>query len=360
MRTHLGRLPQILTAFFAVMQAATGVLLMMYYEPSARPATDARGSLLGIRAMGIVALDTASNSAGILRKQDGKPLVATPAFISSTITLSAVPYGRLIRSMHGWSASLLIATLFVWLAAGLLGKRYRTVPVPVWVLTMLLGAVVLAWGWTGAVLPWDVRGYVAAELVFGSLEQYIPWLGGLIAAVLRGSPTLGAEALTRLFTLHVVVLPLVVMVIVVTARTLATAQFSLRQSFLQLLQSPKNLILSGFASVAAMLLLVGLSTFYPDGIRATSAVLSLPADMTSVITAPAGIKPDWYFWALYALFSFVPSWLAVLLSVAVVAHVVMLPVVDAGRNLLWSRFYAIANLGIILAFLCLTAIGGWL
>ena len=96
-----------MTLFLFVVQVATGILLLLYYRPSAEE-----------------------------------------AYESIQFLMAEVEFGWLIRSIHAWSANLMILALFVHLFSVLLLKAYRPPREVTWLSGMALLGVALAFGFT--------------------------------------------------------------------------------------------------------------------------------------------------------------------------------------------------------------------
>jgi quinol-cytochrome oxidoreductase complex cytochrome b subunit len=69
--------------------------------------------------------------------------------------------------------------------------------------------MVLGFGFTGYLLPWDQKAYWATNVGM-NIAATVPFVGVPIANLLRGGPSLGALTLLRFYALHVFVLPVVV------------------------------------------------------------------------------------------------------------------------------------------------------
>ena len=100
--------------FFFIVQVVTGALLLMYYRPS-----------------------------------------AGEAFESVQFIMARVPFGWLVRSIHSWSANLMVGVVFVHLFSVVLLKAYRRPRELTWMRGMGLLGLVLAFGFTGYLLPWN-------------------------------------------------------------------------------------------------------------------------------------------------------------------------------------------------------------
>jgi quinol-cytochrome oxidoreductase complex cytochrome b subunit len=355
--------------FLMVIQALTGILLSLHYEPSARPAVNAHGESLLWQENKLVETSSASHSQ--------RP---SPAFLSVMHTLTIVPFGRIIRGVHHWSAHVLIATALLWFSLALVAKSYRRILPTLWWCGLGGMMLLLAAGWTGHVLPWNVRSFVAAEIVFASLPQAFPIVGTAVVAVLRGAPTIAPETLPRLYAIHILVLPVFALSSLVLMRVWRTLTPHIAA---MVRRHPHEYALAG---IAVVFLLTAASVLLSI---APTAAERLPADLASTTPAPSGIKPEWYFLAPYALSALLsaslaastafavplPSWCLGLAALLVVAHLAALPFVDGAANSttnnttnstttsraqsrLRERFYTAANLGIIIGYLALTLIGG--
>ena len=131
----------------------------------------------------------------------------TEAFASVEYIMTQVNFGWLIRSVHRWSASMMVLNMIlhvcrVYLTGGFKKPRGLT-----WVTGVLLASVTVSFGVTGYSLPWDQVGYWACKIVTG-VPDAIPVVGDLLVKVLRGGVSVGQSTLTRFYSLHTFVLPL--------------------------------------------------------------------------------------------------------------------------------------------------------
>ena len=135
-----------------------------------------------------------------------RPTVAE-AFTSIQYIMTDVNFGWLIRSIHRWSASMMVLTMIlhvfrVYLTGGFKKPRELT-----WVTGVLMAVCVVSFGVTGYSLPWDQVGYWAVKIVTG-VPDAIPLVGGFIVELLRGGVGVGQATLTRFYSLHTFLLPL--------------------------------------------------------------------------------------------------------------------------------------------------------
>jgi cytochrome b6 len=139
----------------------------------------------------------------------------TEAFASVTYIMTEVNFGWLIRSVHRWSASMMVLNMIlhvcrVYLTGGFKKPRELT-----WVTGVALASVTVSFGVTGYSLPWDQVGYWACKIVTG-VPDAIPVVGGLLVQVLRGGVSVGQSTLTRFYSAHTFVLPVVAAVLMLT------------------------------------------------------------------------------------------------------------------------------------------------
>jgi quinol-cytochrome oxidoreductase complex cytochrome b subunit len=162
-----------------VILLATGVLLMVYYKPSIELAYDSIKDLHYV-----------------------------------------VPTGRYIRNIHRWAAHMMVATCILHMARVFYTAAYKPPREFNWVMGMFLFVMTLLFSFTGYLLPWDQLAFwaitIGANIAASPNELAealsLPkafYLGDLVKEVLLGASTVGQEALTRFYVLHIIVLPLV-------------------------------------------------------------------------------------------------------------------------------------------------------
>ena len=165
-----------------VVLTASGVLLMIYYKASVH---DAYASILDIQHV--------------------------------------VPTGRIIRNVHRWAAHGMVAAVFLHMARAFYTGAYSKPRELNWIIGLILLAITLALSFTGYLLPWDQLAYwaitVGANIAGSPREITEPLgmtevfdIGGFQKELLLGAHTVGQEALTRFYVLHVAILPIAIYV----------------------------------------------------------------------------------------------------------------------------------------------------
>ncbi len=123
-------------------------------------------------------------------------------------------FGVLLRNMHHWSAMLMVITAFlhllrVFYSTSIYYERKKN-----WYYGLVLFMIVLAFNFTGYLLPWDQLSYWAVTIMTNILE-YFPFIGEDIANIIRGGEMVNSNTLLNFYNFHTAFLPLMFMVFVV-------------------------------------------------------------------------------------------------------------------------------------------------
>ena len=134
------------------------------------------------------------------------------AFNSVAHITSEVRFGWFIRSVHRWSAHLMVLTLFLHMIRVFFTSAYRRPREFNWMIGVGLLATTMGFGFTGYSLIYEQISYWAS-VVGTNIAQATPFIGGLVADFIRGGPEVGSNTLTRFFVLHIGVLPTVMVML---------------------------------------------------------------------------------------------------------------------------------------------------
>ena len=161
-----------LTFFITVIQILSGMFLTMYYVPD---------------------VENAWKSVYYLQNE--------------------VAFGELVRGMHHWGASLVIVMMFLHTLRVFFTGSYKKPRELNWIVGVLIFCVMLGLGFTGYLLPWDMKALFATKVGL-EIAGSVPFIGDLIKILLAGdAEILGAQTLTRFFAIHVFFLPAVLFVL---------------------------------------------------------------------------------------------------------------------------------------------------
>jgi cytochrome b6 len=295
-----------LTLFFFGVQVVTGILLSLYYKPS-----------------------------------------PDHAYESVKTIINDVSYGWLVRSMHSWSANLMIASLFVHMFSAFLMKAYRKPRELMWVSGVLLMFLVLGFAFTGYLLPWDTVAYFAT-LVGTEVPKSLPVVGNWGVWLLKGGEEIGAETLSRMYSIHVIILPLTALLIVAfhilmnqTLGSSVPVGSSVKDPPIPFF--PNFLYRDLIVWTIGLVVLLSIAVVLPWGLGEKADPLA---------SAPEGIKPEWYFLPLYQTLKFVPARLFSLSGELIVNSFVgvasaawfLVPFIDQGKQ---TRLFTIVGLFLI-------------
>jgi len=225
------------------------------------------------------------------------------AYDSLSFLWFQVPFGWLIHGLHYWGANAMIVLVVFHLSRVFIWGAYKRPRELTWLIGISLLLVVMGLSFTGGPLPWNQKGYWAAE-VGTSIPGSIPIVGDLIKRVMRGGEKLGQLTLSRLFIVHAAILPSTLLALIglhlISFRKFGTVgpwnaakrekagPFWPDQIF-------KDLVMSTFI----ILFLIGLSVFVPPPIYG-------PADPLDNTYIP---KPEWNFLFLYQTLKYFQGWL---------------------------------------------------
>ena len=131
---------------------------------------------------------------------------ANEAFESIEFLMTTVPFGWLIRSIHSWSANLMIFFAFVHLATVYFMKAYRRPREVTWITGGLLLFLGMAFGFSGYLLPWNQLAFFATN-VGTDIAGAVPLVGDWILRFLRGGDRVTGGTLSRFYGWHVAILP---------------------------------------------------------------------------------------------------------------------------------------------------------
>lgn len=128
------------------------------------------------------------------------------AFRSIVALTREVRFGFLVRGMHRWAGHLLIVMVLCHTARVVIQRAYLPPRELNWLAGVCILLLLLASGFTGALLPWDQKGYWTTVVASG-IAGTIPWAGESLLQLIRGGPEVGGATLLRFYSLHVLWLP---------------------------------------------------------------------------------------------------------------------------------------------------------
>jgi ubiquinol-cytochrome c reductase cytochrome b subunit len=293
-----------------VMQVMTGILLALVYSPSAN---EAWSSL---------------------------------HFLNHNIAL-----GWYLRALHGWGSDFMIAIVILHMVQVFLFGAYKFPRELTWIVGVLLLLLTLGMAFTGQVLRFDQDAYWGLG-IGASIMSRVPLIGAPLVHTMLGGPIIGGATLSRFFTLHVFVIPGLLLAGVgvhvwmvlkhgvsewpMPGRLVSKATYQREYQELNARTGIpfvpdaawKDAVFAAAILFSVMACAFFFGPFGPGG----------PPDPTIIQTAP---KPDFAFLWIYAVLAFLPDSMetAVILVVPVlaIAGMLLLPVFVSEGERHWSR-----------------------
>lgn len=118
-----------------------------------------------------------------------------------------VVYGSLVRSMHHFGASVLIVFAVLQMMRVYFTAAYKKPRELSWLTGLGLLVLVLGFGFTGSLLPWDQLAYFGTK-TRTEMASSVPVIGEHVRELIRGGADVGQPTLTRFYVVHVVLLPI--------------------------------------------------------------------------------------------------------------------------------------------------------
>ncbi|MCP4203184.1 MAG: cytochrome bc complex cytochrome b subunit [bacterium] len=253
-----------MTLFFLIVQLLTGIMLMLYYRPS-----------------------------------------AAEAFESVEFIMTVVPFGWLIRSLHSWSANLMVFFAFLHLVTVYFSKGYRKPREITWITGCILLFLALAFGFSGYLLPWNKLAFFATK-VGTDIAGAVPVVGEWTLRFLRGGDRVTGGTLSRFYGWHVAILPafltillgvhlLLVQIQGMSVPPRAEEEASRRRPMKFF---PNFALRDLFGWILALGVLVAIAALFP---------WELGEKADPFAPAYKDIRPEWYFMFMFETLKFVPG-----------------------------------------------------
>jgi len=249
-----------ITLFLFVIQVLTGILLLLYYRPT-----------------------------------------SAEAFESVQFIMTQVEFGWLIRSVHSWSANLMVLAAMIHMFSAFFLRAYRKPRELTWLSGMVLLFLTMGFGFSGYLLPWNTLAFFATK-VGTDMAGALPFIGPFILEFLRGGEEVTGATLTRFFGFHVAILPGI-------ATLFLLAHLALVQKWG--ISSPPGKTdtrtMPFFPNFALRELMAWYGALGVLGALAALFPWELGEKADPFAPAPAGIRPEWYFLAVFYTLKLIPS-----------------------------------------------------
>ncbi|MDA1314296.1 MAG: cytochrome b N-terminal domain-containing protein [Acidobacteria bacterium] len=268
------------------------------------------------------------------------------AYYSLQYIVEQLTAGRLIRGLHHWGSSMMVVIVVLHMVQVGLWGAYKKPRETTWMVGVFLLLLVLGFGLTGYLLPWDNRAYWSTVVTI-QISGLAPGLGEAMMRVLGSTDgSVGVATFSRFYSLHVLVLPAITAMLVVLHLHLVrkhgiapepedthrpTARFYPRQAF-------KDTVAVFTAFVILFVLAV-----------AVDVPLERLADPTDSTYVP---RPEWYFLFLFQTLKFFEGSMevvgAIVLPTLAIIGLLLVPFIDRSEmKRIGQRIMAFAVVGLV-------------
>ena len=231
--------------------------------------------------------------------------------------MNEVPAGALLRGIHHWGASAMVIVVFLHMATSYFAGSYKKPRELTWISGVVMFLIVLGLGFTGYLLPWDLKAYWATT-VSTNIPKDLPVVGEFLSRLMLGGEGISGSTLTRFYAVHAMLLPALLVALIalhiylVRAHGIAeeTPEAADARPHPDPLPEgegekvakpyrfyPEHLFRSSIVFVAVFLILLGLSLFARiprEEIAGTQVDSYLP-------------RPEWYYMWLFQLLTYFPG-----------------------------------------------------
>jgi cytochrome b6 len=256
--------------FLFIIQVCTGILLLFYYKGS-----------------------------------------ETLAFESIQFIMAKVHFGWLIRSIHSWTANLFILTVLIHMFSVFFEKAYRKPRELTWLTGMFMFFLALAFGFSGYLLPWNELAFFATK-VGTEITGVVPVVGKPLLVLLRGGEDVSGATLSRFFGFHVAVLPGIFVTLLGIHLLLVQRQGMSEPLHYSESDEKNHKTMPFFPNFLLRDLLLWLIVLNLLAILAVFFPWELGKKADAFASAPAGIKPEWYFLFMFQTLKYIPGTLWVM------------------------------------------------
>jgi cytochrome b6 len=251
--------------FLFVVQVATGILLVLYYQADEET-----------------------------------------AFESVRFLMTKVPFGWLIRSVHSWAANLMVLFVFIHMFSTFFTRAFGKPRELTWVSGFTLLGLALFFGFTGYLLPWNELSFFATK-VGTDIAGAVPVIGNAIKVVMRGGEDVTGATLSRFYAIHIAIIPAIFTAILVLHLLFVQRQGMHEPEYVAKLPSDKKRMISFFPNFLMRDMLLWLMVLNVLLFLAVFFPWELGHKADAFAPAPEGIKPEWFFMFMFQTLKLLPA-----------------------------------------------------
>lgn len=230
-----------------------------------------------------------------------------PEAYASARLIETTPVVSLFRNVHHWAAHLMIASIILHMLRIFLSGTYRKPREINWIFGLILLILTLGAAFYGYGLPYDAFALTATGIGY-EIARSIPWVGNIASEIAFGGtfPTLGS--LSRMFTLHVFVIPLAIMAVVGVHLLLIVKQKHSQPGYARRMAEPGKVLGVPFWPYQTLMGVQLILIIF--GLLCLLAAFVPPHPLTAFgppTSQTPEVKPDWYLIWIYGMLRILPS-----------------------------------------------------
>ncbi|MFA6570073.1 MAG: cytochrome b N-terminal domain-containing protein [Bacteroidota bacterium] len=228
------------------------------------------------------------------------------AFESVQFISTKVNFGWLIRSVHSWSANLMVFSVFVHMFSVFFLKSYRNPRELTWYTGTVLLLLCFAFGFSGYLLPWNELAFFATKVGTEIVGQ-VPLVGHYLLRLLRGGDEVTGATLSRFYGLHVAVFPAVFSLFLALHLIFIQRQGMHSPASWENQPESEKKYMPFFPNFLLKDILIWLIVINILAILAVFFPWELGHKANAFASAPTGIRPEWYFLFMFQVLKLLPS-----------------------------------------------------
>ncbi len=251
--------------FLFIVQVCSGILLLLYYQPG-----------------------------------------VDSSYESVRFIMTKVNFGWLVRSVHSWSANLMVFFVFVHMFSTFFTRAFQKPRELTWVTGFILLALAMGFGFSGYLLPWDELAFFATK-VGTDIAGAVPFIGEAIKIVLRGGEDVTGATLSRFYAIHVAMIPALFTVILSLHLLFVQRQGMHEPDYYKNLKPEQKKTIPFFPNFVLRDVLLWLIVLNVLLFLAVYFPWELGPKADPFASAPEGIRPEWYFMFMFQSLKLLPA-----------------------------------------------------
>jgi cytochrome b6 len=200
----------------------------------------------------------------------------------------------------------MVLVIFVHMFSTFFTRAYRKPRELTWASGFLMLVLVMGFGFTGYLLPWNELAFFATK-VGTDIVGAVPVIGEAIKVLLRGGEDVTGATLSRFYAIHIALLPAIFTAILMAHLIFVQRQGMHEPLSVEMLPPEKKKMIPFFPNfllrdtllwLMVLNILLYLAVFFPWEIGEKADAFA---------SAPEGIKPEWYFMFMFQSLKLIPA-----------------------------------------------------